>query len=392
MDEPYIERRSVPVGKPKESPLTRSETISQAQSLGIETKGLRTKEIRARIVEKNKEIDAQNKSEDAMAKFIEKVLKDKGVLANQDPPKAPEVKADKTVTREAENLPQPMPLPPRSLTRKDSPATLPPFYPTFTTINGLHYVTVTPGMVIDRVTKNETGLDSVKYWRPEGLMNTDGTLIETLIPSGQCVFIRVQTDEQGAVTVAAVHIGAETLKSVHYIPPVGTTTAGVSGDYYYKLAKFTVEGDGTRTIEHFMSGSNIDHYRELSMFIKSGGTAEIFKEFDPIEGKFKTRGITGGTGITVTQRTDDVLIEENGSGPSFNILLKDINIVVSDDGGGGHWLDFTENFEPLLLYVRNGKFAEADAEVVDEYSFIGRLSGPTGGSNGDTGDIFTPAP
>ncbi len=187
-----------------------------------------------------------------------------------------------------------------------------PFWPTLgiggTEESPTYYVTVTRGVVCDRETSDA---DAVVYFEPVVL--TTGEPTQFAIADTQSVYVHFETDDTGAITGTPEIVVADSdQESIHYAPPAGSATAGTNGDYYYKLATFSAGPPAALTM--FGAGDNVDHYRELPMFIKAGGTAEIFKEYLASEGKYKIRGITAGVGITVTERTDDIEIKRDSTG------------------------------------------------------------------------------
>jgi len=187
-----------------------------------------------------------------------------------------------------------------------------PFWPTLgiggTAETPTYYVTVTRGVIIDRDT---TDADAVVYFEPVVL--TTGEPTEFAITDTQSVYVHFETDDTGAITGTPEIIVADSdQESIHYAPPAGSATAGTDGDYYYKLATFAVGPPAELTM--FGAGDNVCHYRELPLFLKAGGTADVFKEFNASEGKYKTRGLIAGVGITVTENSDSIEIKRDGDG------------------------------------------------------------------------------
>jgi hypothetical protein len=184
-------------------------------------------------------------------------------------------------------------------------------------------VFVRPGFVIERTVINDTGTDCLTYHEPEGITvppeedppldpppfpgQDPGDAIAHTVANNQSVFVKVTVQDDGTISAAEIEVAASDTESTHYAPPVGDETAGSVGEYYYKLAEFTTDGD-TLAIKKFHAGANIDHFQELPRFVKAGGTADIFKTFDQEAGQYKTRGITGIDGIEVTQGADEITI------------------------------------------------------------------------------------
>jgi len=210
---------------------------------------------------------------------------------------------------------------------RGTPGNPDPFWPTLgiggTAESPTYYVTVTRGVVIDRDTSDA---DAVVYFEPVVL--TTGEPTQFAITDPQSVYVHYETDDTGAITgTPEIVVEDSDQESIHYAPPAGSATAGTDGDYYVKLATFTVGPPLKLTM--FAAGDNVDHYRELPMFVKAGGTADTFKEFDATEGKYKTRGITAGTGLTVTERTDDIEVKLDNEG-WWGTILHEFFIEVTD--------------------------------------------------------------
>lgn len=230
----------------------------------------------------------------------------------------------------------------------------PPLWPRFVKDGANWMVTVSRGVVTDRVTK--TGDAVVIHEIPNQLSGGDLALIGP-ITNGQAVYVKVEVKETGEIGVTSgdpcsIVIANDGEASVHYDPPCGDETSGTAGTMYYKLAVFNVTGDIV-TPDYVMAGSNIDHYRELPMFIKAGGTADVFKEFDLTAGKYKTRGITAGTGITVTENTDDIEIKLDSDGADLNLEVYQSTF---GHDGSGH-LTISQSTTPEAIYYwRAGLF------------------------------------
>lgn len=220
-----------------------------------------------------------------------------------------------------------------------------PFWPSLVTGGTpeapTYSVTVTRGVVIDRATDDT---DAVVYFEPVVL--TTGEPTKFAITDTQSVCVHFETDDTGAITgTPEIVVVDSDQESIHYAPPVGDESSGTDGDYYYKLATFAVGPPAKLTM--FGAGDNVSHYRELPRFVKAGGTADVFKEFLPSAGQYKTRGITGGDGITVTQNAGDIEVKTDGGNLDFEIYQ------LSYDNNGDIF-----GSETLIhtLYFRNGLF------------------------------------
>lgn len=181
-------------------------------------------------------------------------------------------------------------------------------------LDGSYTATVNRGVVVEIHTKGGTGTDGVIIHQLTDLdLDSDGKKQKFAITDGQCVYVKYEVADTGQIKTTSggkpqIVIAASGAESQHYDPPVGNETAGTDGVVYRKLAQLDVDGSVPRAII-FEAGGNLIHYRELPMFVKAGGTADVFKEFDLSAGKYKTRGLKGSGGITVTQNTDDIDIK-----------------------------------------------------------------------------------
>lgn len=193
----------------------------------------------------------------------------------------------------------------------------PPFWPRFKpaepTAAKKWVVTISKGIVVDSVTNNG---DAVAYHELLDLIDENGQPAEFPINPGEAVYVTYGVEDTGAILTDAetkprIYIGADGETSEHYDPPVGNESTGTAGNIYRKLAVFDLDGDGMIIAEMFEAGNNIYHWRDLPMFQKAGGTADIFKDYSLTLGKYKTRGITGN-GITITERSDDIEIKNEG--------------------------------------------------------------------------------
>ena len=235
-------------------------------------------------------------------------------------------------------------------------------------------VFVRPGYVIERTVINDTGTDCLTYHEPTGILDMSDDPVPHTVANNQSVFVKVTVQDDGTISAAEIEVAASDTESTHYAPPVGDETAGDIGEYYYKLAEFTTDGD-TLAVKKFHAGANIDHFQELPRFVKAGGTADVFKTFDQEAGQYKTRGITAGAGITVTQNTDDIEVALEGGGDNFDISLVDVEISID---GSGNEVTISPSSGTYNWYVRNGlltRTAPDDAGLVDRFDLIYRVRG-----------------
>lgn len=159
------------------------------------------------------------------------------------------------------------------------------------------------------------------------------------------------------VVVAADQPGA------HYYPadPEGS---GGDGDCYVKLFKLVMDGESP-AIEVYQQ-SDIEHYAVLWTGENVGTGLGVFKKHDETVNIYKFRTLTGD----VTLSTDGNEIHVGGNGPTFNVNLLGVQLYTDGE-------DIT--FGPTSIvnkwYIRNGRFADPDALVVDEYNIIAQLLG-----------------
>ena len=242
---------------------------------------------------------------------------------------------------------------------------LPVFWPQFypgEIVMGVqtYFFTVTPGWITDRDTKGGAGTDAIASYDVPSLFNLDGSPHEFPILEGESVFIKtavlktgaIGTDEPGVdpCTVGTATEGDDS-RSIHYVPPM-PANEGAAGYYLYKLATLTIV-DGEIVPDYCLAGSHIDHYRDLPMFKMAAGQADVFKEYNLILGKYLTRGLTGGSGITVTERTDDILIEEDVTYPNLNLEVWGWQL---NHDGAGHLTAERTTGALEIHYWRNGHY------------------------------------
>ena len=227
--------------------------------------------------------------------------------------------------------------------------------------DGEFTVFVRPGYVIERTVINDTGTDCLTYHEPDGIFDESDDPVPHTVADNQSVFVKVTVQDDGTISAAEIEVAASDTESTHYAPPVGDETAGAVGEYYYKLAEFTTDGD-TLAIKKFHAGANIDHFQELPTFKKAGGTADVFKTFDQEAGKYKTRGLTGVSPIVVSQETDDIEISLAGDGGDINYGYRALTITQDSDPP---FVNFSvASTIAKWVYVRNG-ITITDRALVD---------------------------
>lgn len=231
---------------------------------------------------------------------------------------------------------------------------LPPFWPQFDAATesepGDWVVTITKGIVSENYTSSG---DARIYHELLDLIDVDGNPKRFPINPGQAVYVAYGVDDDGAIRTDAIKprivITNDGEESSHYDPPVGGESSGTGGTVWHKLAIFEIDSDGNPIPEMFEAGDNIEHWRDLPMFVKAGGTADVFKEYDLTAGKYKTRGITAGVGITVTENADDIEIKAGGASANYFYYSRSISYADGYVNGLGRSTD--PNF---VICFRNG--------------------------------------
>ena len=246
-----------------------------------------------------------------------------------------------------------------------------PFWPTFgkTETEGsptTYYVTVSEGHIVDHVTM--TG-DALAYFDCPNRL-TDNKPTKFTIEDGQAVYVTVQVRETGAIGTddeddpCAIEINADETESVHYVPPVGDDTAGSAGTYRYKLAVFHVDAEtGVQTIDYFLAGGHVIHYRDLPQFLKEAGEFDVFKEFDPDSGLYRTKGFIREI-LGYTDAKKSIEITDTGSELLFRTAGKDLDLKIikfKEDTEGRIWEE-TDGIEYLVFRegIFIGVFADED--------------------------------
>lgn len=220
-----------------------------------------------------------------------------------------------------------------------------------------YYATVTRGVVTEFDTDGGTGVDAIIHHELTELeLETDGRRPKfEPITDGKAVYVYYETDDKGKIKTDSggkpqIKIDDDGKDSTHYDPPVGDESSGAGGVFWRKLAVLDVVDSVPKCIPWEMGG-NLKHWRQLPIFKKAGGTADIFKEYDLDAGRYLTRGITAGAGITVTQNASDIEIKAAGS----NLNLEVYQSTFAHDGDGH--LTISQSTSPEAIYYwRNGLY------------------------------------
>ncbi len=165
-------------------------------------------------------------------------------------------------------------------------------------------VTIQDGWVNERSTATTAAAASVH--KPSNIY-TAGERTKFPLDIGDQVSLVVHVDADGGLDSSGgdpveIAITEEDEESSHYDPAVGDESSGSGGTYYYKLGvlRGADSSHPAPWIEKFLAGSHVDHFRELPKFKKAGGSYDIFKEYDAGAGQYKTKGISEGDGIKIT--------------------------------------------------------------------------------------------
>lgn len=236
---------------------------------------------------------------------------------------------------------------------------------------GVSYlVTIKEGWVIERQPMSESS-PAVLFHMPKY-----GTTSLNTIPRPQLsmaindiAWCRYQTDETGLISaVPEIVVAAADQPGAHYYP-VDPEASGQDGDFYVKLFKLVMDGTTPAIIVY--QQSDIEHYAQLWTGENTGTGAGVFKQHDETQNIYQFRTIAGDNGVTVTEDGDEILIELEGGGtggPDFNLRILGVKLgLYSGD------VSILDSSVEATLYVRNGKFAAADATDVDNYHIIGRV-------------------
>lgn len=247
--------------------------------------------------------------------------------------------------------------------------TLPPFWPTVSKeIDGetvTHKVSFAPGVVTERIPDDG---DAVINHEPDNLY-TDGKPTRFAVEDGQAAYLVVKVRDTGEVgtdsgSAVEIVIDDDGLESEHWLPSVAGGD-GTSGTYRYKLATFAV-ADSECTVTPVMAGSHVSHWRELPSFVAAGGSFDIFKDYDAASATYRTKGLSAGTGISISDSGDALTISlnpETETGLTCDIIWWDCKISNCSDPTcescgiyNGYEMILRESFV-------NGRLVAVDAEI-----------------------------
>lgn len=215
-----------------------------------------------------------------------------------------------------------------ALTRKRGwPDTLPPLWPTLkvrgTDEAPAYFVSVERGVVADSLLGGSTGTQMRNLIEPSNLLGEDGKPNEWEMGIGDFIYLTYNTSATTGAAMTAIGkeprivVSSADEKTIRHKPPVGDETTGEEGVTWHKLAQLVDDSAGIRLIL-WEAGGNAENF-PLPRFKKAGGTGDVFKEYDLANALFRTRGITGENGITVTQESDQIKIELD-AGLDLNII------------------------------------------------------------------------
>ncbi len=211
-------------------------------------------------------------------------------------------------------------------TSKPNKDTLPPFHVRLGVNRGespTYYVTITDGYV-NEIIPGGTGDALAKHF-PENIKDGDDRAMFT-VTAGKQVSLIVEVDEHGAITASggdpAVRVAIEDVdpESTHYEPKIGDASTGEAGIYRYQLA--TIEAPetegGSPVLKRVLSGSHIQHFRELPKLINlpaasTANTGRLVKEYDKASNQYRFRSIAKGDGqLRIDESGDNVTVRGNG--------------------------------------------------------------------------------
>lgn len=213
--------------------------------------------------------------------------------------------------------------------------TLPPFHVRLgatTATPPVYYVTIADGYV-NEIIPGGTGDALAKHF-PENIKDGDERATFN-VTAGKQVSLIVEVDEHGAITASggdpAVRVEIEDVdpESTHYEPKIGDASTGIAGIYRYQLA--TIEAPetegGSPVLKRVLSGSHIQHFRELPKLINlpaasTANTGRLVKEYDKASNEYRFRSIAKGDGqLRVDENGDNVTVRGNGKTFALKYLV-----------------------------------------------------------------------
>lgn len=191
--------------------------------------------------------------------------------------------------------------------------------------SGNYEVVVQDGWVIER--SPVSGTNALAIHSPAN----GGERLE--IEKGKQISLVVKVNQDGEIgaeegNAVEIAITDEDIGSTHYYPKIADETAGIPGIYYYKLGvlREASETHPQPYIEKVLSGSHIDHFRELPQFKKIAGSYDIFKRYDASTGIYKTKGLSAGEGISIddNEQRIEISVDYGEDGPyNGDITIRD---------------------------------------------------------------------
>ena len=189
-----------------------------------------------------------------------------------------------------------------------------------------------------------------KYWTPETL--DDDPAPTFTVDDGEALYIKVITDLNGIPTAVTVESAPNDQATIHYQPPPDDPDAvSIAGEYYYKLAEFSIVDEAMK-VKQFQHGGPILHVAELWEGLNIGnGDYPIFKKHNPEDNKYEFRKLeqaTGGEAIivpltgaigdeikfrAVTGRATDPQIDVSADGDLIRVKGNSFDNVLSLAGG-----------------------------------------------------------
>lgn len=236
-----------------------------------------------------------------------------------------------------------------------------------------YLVTVAPGRVNERLPSDTDALKTIEPANLRDPLNPP-ELTEFPIEAGQAVYVKVEIDEDGAISAPGggdpvlITIAADDIATSHYQPKVDDeTTAGAPGTLYYKLAR-VIPGDSPDELklENILGGSHLDHWRELPSLQNTSDEATdqglIAKKWDQTAAQYLLRVLSKELGkLTIRTDPDEIVVRGNKIDALINLWVGDTQITT--DG----FVKWSDGLVETGALVNGDEQPAVDPEALDLY-------------------------